>query len=159
MHDEHHDKPVGDTNYEPTDAHVTPLLVVGAILVVGTALTFLVGYLLLKYSTQRPAASNFVTSPLDVEREPWDTAGVRLQVDPVLSFQEYVHEELPAVTEFGVISDQPEIYHFPVEVAIDYVAENGLPEFKPFGDGSLEGTIEAAQDEPADEQPAESDNH
>lgn len=160
MHNEHHDSSsVGDTNYEPTDAHVTPLLVIGAVLVVGTAASFLVGYLLLKYSTERPSASAFVPSPLGVEREPWDTAGVRLQSDPPLAFQDYLHAEFPAAHKHGIISDQPEIYHFPVEKAIDYVVSNGLPEFEPFGDGSLEGTMEPASGEPAEAQPLEPNAH
>lgn len=150
MHDEHHDKPIGDTNYEPTDAHVMPLLIVGGILVVGTALSFLAGYILLKYSTERPAATAFVPSPLDTEPQPWETAGgVRLQKEPTIELQEYLHAEMPAVTTYGVISEQPEIYYFPVERAIDYVAEHGLPDFKPFGDGSLEPTAAPEPEQPA----------
>lgn len=143
MHDPHHNKPIGDTNYEPSDAHVMPILVLGAILVVGTAASFLAGYILLKYSTERPSASNFVPSPLDTERQPWATAGgVRLQEDPVLAWNEYFSTKSTDPHRYGVVSDQPEIYHFPVEQAIEFVAANGLPVFVPFGDGSIEALAE-----------------
>jgi hypothetical protein len=171
MHDDHHEHPAGDTNFEPTDAHVMPLLVIGAILVVGTAASFLIGYLLLKYSTERPASSAFVNSPLDTGRQPWNTVGgVRLQQDPTIDLQKYLHAEYQTPHTYGVISDEPEIYHFPVERAIDIVVAGGLPEFKPFGDGSLDGTAVPAEtpeaqpeeqhDEPQAEQlPAESPAH
>lgn len=162
MHKDHgheHERPVGDSNYEPTDAHVAPMLIVGAFLVIVTAAAFLVGYFLLKYSTERPAASAFVKSPLDEERRSWDSlGGIRLQPDPVIAMNEFRAEHQPALHEYGVISDLPEIYHFPIEEAIEYVAEHGLPQFRPFGDGSLEP---AAAAEPAetldsvDEAPAE----
>lgn len=155
MHDEHQHRPVGDTNYEPTDAHVLPLVIVGALLAAVTAVAFLVGYFMLKYSTARPAATDYVASPLDPGRQPWDT-DLRLQDAPQVDLQEYVRTELPALHEYGVISDQPEIYHFPIDVAIDYVVDHGLPEFEPFGDGSLEGT---AQTEPVQQEPAENNPH
>ena len=146
MHDDPHHAPAGDSNYEPTDAHVMPLLVIGAILVIGTAVSFFFGYFFIKYSTARPAMSTHEVSPLNPGRQPWQTpGGVRLQKDPEADLKKYLAEKSSAPDTYGVVSDEPEIYHFPVERAIEIVAENGLPQFKPFGDGSLEGVMPAAE--------------
>ncbi len=139
MHDEHEHHEDGQENFEPTDAHVGPILALGAILVVGTAVSFFAGYILLKYSTERAPATAYEPSPLITERQTWQPDnGVRLQIDLASDFHEYERTASPVPHSYGVLSEEPEIYHFPVEVAIDYIADHGFPEFKPFGDGSLE---------------------
>lgn len=120
------------SKYEISDANAPAIAAAGAALALVTALCFLAGYVILKYSTEREAASAYEPSPLVMEHAEWNQ-DIRLQNDPEADFDRYFAEMAPAVHRYGVVSDNPEIYHFPIEDAIGYVAENGLPTFNPSG--------------------------
>lgn len=143
MHDDHgHDHPITDGNFEPSDAHVAPVLAIGIVLVLVTVASFVAGYILLKYSNERSAMTAFEPSPLVSDRQEWESGNVRLQVNLRGDLERHQAATKPGLTTYDVLSESPEIYRFPVELAIEHVADHGLPEFKPFGDGSLEGTAE-----------------
>lgn len=121
-----------NAKYEPTDVSISLALIIAVILVVSTALAFLAGYFALGAARAKPAATDFEPSPLVEPRQDF-AQGPRLQKDPRDELNAHLAETRPALNQYGVVSENPEIYHFPIEDAIDHIAEHGLPEFTPLG--------------------------
>lgn len=120
--------PSGQEKYEVTDAHVKGILVTGVVLMLTAAAAFVIGYWLLGWSGERPAATDFRPSPLGEEAGQWEF-NTRLQDDPAAVLTELKARQTALLHSGGVISELPEILHIPIEVAIDLVAENGFPKF------------------------------
>ncbi len=116
----------GDATYELTDVKAKMAVIGGIACCVLCAFSFLVGYFVMKYFTSgRDDMSEFVVSPLAGESQ-WET-DIRLQVNLPEDYAEHKRVQERSLTEYDVISESPDIFQVPIEVAIEWVAEEGLP--------------------------------
>ena len=120
--------------YEVTDAHVKGILIVGLVLTITAASSFLLGVVIMKWAHAQDAATNFEASPLAGEFQNW-TADVRLQDDPRAELDRFRSEQEHVVNSGGILSEEPLVYRIPVDAALEIVAEHGFPDFKPAATG------------------------
>ena len=128
MHDEQTSKEEG---YELSDVQIKYILISGVGVVLMTFTAFVVSVFFIKYLDARGATTDFVESPLAADAQEWDI-DVRLQADPPAAQRAHESDQRYRATTFGTVSQEPEIYHIPLEIALDIVAENGLPTFTSF---------------------------
>lgn len=116
--------------YEVTDAHVKGILIVGLVLTIVAAASFLLGVVIMKWAHAQDAATSFEASPLAGEYQNW-TADVRLQDDPAAALAQLRSEQEHMVNSGGILSEEPLVYRIPVDAALEIVVEHGFPDFKP----------------------------
>lgn len=127
MADEHATEERG---YELSDIQLKLVLISGIGLVVMTVAAYIISTFFIKYLNTRDPNTDFVAPPLAAEGQEW-TSGVRLQPDPFGALDEFLEDQALVSTQYGRLSDEPEIYRIPVETALKIVAEGGLPVFEP----------------------------
>lgn len=129
MHDDATSK---STSYEMTDANAVGIVAVGVVLFGFVACTAFIGYYVLGWSTAaRPAMTDYEKSPLASEHEAWAT-DVRLQSHLAVDFHTFESSTGAILDQYGTVSESPEVYHIPIETAMEIIAHNGkLPIFKP----------------------------
>lgn len=115
--------------YEVTDAHVKGILIVGLVLTIVAAASFVLGVVIMKWADAQEPATQFVASPLAGEHQEW-TTDARLQDDPKAEMDQLRAEQEVAVRATGVLSEEPLVYRIPVDDALKIVAEHGFPDFK-----------------------------
>ncbi len=120
-----------DLGYELTDIHVKVILWSGVGLVIMTFVAFVVSVFFIKYLAAAGSMSDYEPSPLAGENQEWDL-DVRLQPNPPAALAEHRKGQSYASTTYGIVSEEPEIYHIPIETAMDIVAKDGLPTFTAF---------------------------
>jgi hypothetical protein len=120
--------PNPDDGYEVTDVNVKYILVAGIAMVVFTLISFAVSLVYGKVlnSDTHGNLSKYEPSELAGEHNEW-TSGVRLQPNPAAELAEHNAEQHLATSTFGTVSESPEIYHIPIDKALEHVAEHGLP--------------------------------
>ena len=135
MHDDATSK---NSTYEMTDASAVGIVIVGITLFGFCAITSIVLYFVLGWSTvDRPAMTDYEKSPLAGEHETW-TTDARLQVDLAAELDEYQSSAGSQLDRYGTVSESPEVYHIPIEIAMEIIVHSGkLPTFTP---------LEAAED-------------
>lgn len=117
----------GSENYEQRDAHLKLILATGVVLVLITLICYGIGYMIIRTQFEpRNAATEFQASPIEQERKEIWKPGVRLQADPPSELQLVQSEFNSAITKWDN-SEAPVFYRIPVDVAMDLVAEHGLP--------------------------------
>lgn len=118
--------------YELTDIQIKVVLWFGVSIVVLTFLGYIVSIFFVKYFNAQPPISDYVATPVARETVTQQfPAGTRLQVDPPAALDQRLEDMEYVATTFGVVSEEPEIYRIPVEEAMEIVANEGLPVFKP----------------------------
>lgn len=117
--------PSADDKYEHSDWHLKLVLVTGVGMVIVTLLAFALGYVILKGFDARPAMTDFVPSPMAEEHSEW-TEDLRLQEFPWDAYDVLKEKQSHDVDSYGIVSESPEIYQIPIEVAMEIVAEDGL---------------------------------
>lgn len=129
MHDDATSKKV---TYEMTDANAVGIVVSGVFLFGFVAVTAFVGYYVLGWSTvDRPAMTDYEKSPLAAQHERW-TTDARLQSDLAADLHAFQSSSGSILNEYGTVSESPEVYHIPIETAMEIIVHNGkLPTFKP----------------------------
>ena len=118
--------------YEHTDWQLKLVLVTGVVLTGVTLLAFAAGYVIMQGFGARPAMTEFRPSPMADEDGKWTTE-MRLQDAPWDAFDEFQEEQTHTHTSYGIVSEEPEIYRIPVEVAMEIVAEKGLVKIDAIG--------------------------
>jgi len=125
------DTPPGGEKYEMSDASAKGIVMTGIVLAVIVVGSGVLGNFALQATQDRPAMSDYEKSPLAGEHEEW-SEGVRLQSDPAASLRVHLTEQSLAADSYGKVSEDPLIYHIPVDTAIDIIVHEGkFPEFKP----------------------------
>ena len=138
-HEAHIKQHLGDSHsieqgYEVSDVSAKGLLITGVVMVIATAISFVFSIVVANMFMhgERGRLSDTEISPLiaetDTRNNEWVT-GTRLQVDLGAELGAEKAKALHGLTTYGTVSDAPEIYHIPIDVAIDLVVENGLPKF------------------------------
>ena len=116
----------GSENYEQRDAHLKLILATGVVLVVITLICYGIGYMIIKTKFEpRSAATEFQRSPIEQGRAAVWAPGVRLQADPPSELQQAQAEYRKAVSGWDTVSETPEVYRMPGDVAVDGVEERG----------------------------------
>ena len=129
MHDA--DRSAKDLGYELSDVQIKVILWSGVGLVIMTFAAFVVSVFFIKYLAAGGSMSEYEVSPLAGENQEWDLK-VRLQPNPPAALAEHREGQNYASTTYGTVSEEPEIYHIPIETAMDIVAKYGLPTFTAF---------------------------
>lgn len=119
-----------DIGYELSDIQIKAIIFSGVAVVILTAGAYFFGIFFAKYFNAREPITTYEQLPVaeTAGPEPFPT-GTRLQVDSPRALAELKAEQAQVSEEYAVISDTPEIYRIPVDVAVDLVAEQGLPTF------------------------------
>lgn len=129
----HSNDDTGKNKYEMTDANAKGIVVVGIVLTVIAVLSGIFGLIVTRWSTTRPAMTEYERSPLAPDHDAWP-AVTRLQSDPGEELAEHFAEQDAVARSYGTVSEEPEVYRIPVDVAMDIIAHNGtFPEFKALG--------------------------
>ena len=129
MHDA--DQSSKDLGYELSDVQIKVILWSGVGAVIMTFVAFVVSVFFIKYLAAAGSMSEYEASPLAGENQEWDL-DVRLQPNPPAALAEHREGQNYASTTDGTLSEEPEMYHIPIETAMDIVAKNGLPTFTAF---------------------------
>lgn len=129
MHDDEHAPE--EKGYELSDVQVKVILFSGVGVVLMTFAAFVISVFFIKYLNARGASTDYVESPLAAEAQDWDL-DVRLQTDPPAAQRAHKSDQRYRATTYGTVSQEPEIYHIPIETAMDIVVESGLPAFVTF---------------------------
>jgi hypothetical protein len=122
-----------DTGYELSDVNVKTILAAGVVMVIATVISFVFSFVVAKSLSQGKweNLSDYEKSVLADEHNEW-IDNTRLQSLPGSELAVHNTEQLINTGSYGTVSggeNQPKIYLIPVDVAIDLVAENGLPAF------------------------------
>lgn len=125
MHDAHAPDEKG---YELSDVQTKIILWFGIGTVVLSAFGFFASVFIVKYLNARDPLTEYEMSPMATEHQDWVT-DFRLQPDPPGALDRHDAEQAHRSASFGVVDQDLEIYHIPVETAMDIVAERGLPKF------------------------------
>ena len=126
-------------HYEHSDVHAKPLVIVAAVLVVGTLLSAAIGYWMMRTIF---VGGDDVAHVRAEERVRWNTP-VRVQAAPPMDFVRYRDLQETITTSYATISAEPEIYSIPVETALEIIAANGFPEFRTLVPEGTEALMEA----------------
>lgn len=151
MHDEHHASG-GDDKMEYTDWHMNLVLLAMGVLTVTVLVSFWIGYGFMRSLQERPATSDFESSPFRGEHEEW-TGDTRLQSAPWDALVVHQAEHGREATSFGVVTfdesgEKALVFQIPVDIALDIVAEAGrIPTIRPLGLDVAPAAAEAEQGE------------
>jgi len=138
---EHGHQSSSDTGYELSDIQVKAIVLSGVAVVILTAGAYLFGIFFAKYFVARDPITRYEQLPVAEESGPMTyPTGPRLQVEPERALTQLEERQRRMAQEYAVLSDSPEIYRIPVEVAIDLVAESGMPAFAPLAETQQQQT-------------------
>jgi hypothetical protein len=112
--------------HEKTDASTRPVFRFAAGLAVFVAAAMAVMAMLFTYFTEREAALDIPVSPLAKEA-PAPPAGPRLQPNPPADLDQLRRDENAQLTSYGWVDERERLVHIPIDRAIDWMAERGLP--------------------------------
>lgn len=132
--------PADHGRYEHSDVHAKPLVIVAAILAVGTLVSAAIGYWMMRTMF---APGDAVAHVRADERVRWNTP-VRVQASPPMEFLRYRDQQATITTSYATISTEPEVFSIPVEAALEIVAENGLPAFRALSPEGANALVKAA---------------
>jgi hypothetical protein len=119
----------GNAKYEMTDVKAKLVVYAGIFCFSLCLFSFVLGFFILKYFTDgRPSISKFEAPKVTTGQSQWDTS-FRLQADLAGEYNAFADKQLRKLKEFDVVSESPNIYQVPIETAIGWVAEEGLPNF------------------------------
>lgn len=123
-----HHEPNPDDGYELQDVSVKVILASGVFMVVFTLGCYFVSFMFAKMLTAdgRAPLSNYEAPPMATEHNDW-TTDVRLQPTPAMDLEIHNAAQQDISNAFEPLSESPNIHRIPVNSALDYVAENGLP--------------------------------
>jgi hypothetical protein len=112
--------------HEKTDASTRPVFRFAAGLAVLVAAAMAVMAMLFTYFTEREAALDIPLSPLAKEA-PAPITGPRLQPNPPADLDQLRREENAYLTGYGWVDERERLVHIPIDRAIEWMAERGLP--------------------------------
>lgn len=121
-----------DDGFELTDVQIKIILWAGVAMIVLTGLAFFVSFLYAKMliAEQRAPLTQYEASNFVQEHNEW-ASDVRLQPSPPASLEAHNAEQRAVSNDWGIVSESPVIYQIPVNVALDHIAEHGLPIWTP----------------------------
>ena len=110
--------------YETSDVRLRPILMLGAVLVVGAVIGHLVLWGLFSFVTGRLAQVDPPPPPLARTDQP--PPAPRLQVSPRADWREMVAAHNQMLNSYGWVDQERGIARIPIERAMDLVLERGL---------------------------------
>lgn len=123
-----HHEPNPDDGFELKDVSVKVILISGVFMVVFTLGCYAVSFMFTKMLTAdgRAPLSSYEAPPTAQDHNAWVT-GVRLQPSPPMELEALRTDQHEVSTTPEKLSESPTIYRMPINVALDFVAKNGLP--------------------------------